>query len=447
MASRLRLSQYALSESAFHRYLSFGALYFAQGLPVGLFFIAIPGWLAAQGLGTAEIGGFTAFVTLPWSLKLIWGPILDRFGYLPMGRRRPWVLLAQTGLFAGLLLLSLLPDPMAHLSLLASLGFMVNVFASLQDVGVDGMAVDLLPINQRGRASGVMFGSQRVGVALAAAGGAAVLSRYGLRAAALAGAGFAALILLCPLFLRERPGEQLFPWSSGGSVSVVQGYKQSWKGMIGGVFRVVMLPASILIGVVCLSNQIGIGIWLVLLPVQFVQNLGWTASEYSQLLAIAGLVTAGSAVVLGPTLVNRLGLLRTLALGFVLEAVLSAAMYFSAPFWSLGPWVAGIVLAFAMVEGINLVATSAVFMGLCWKQVSATQFALYMSLTVNLGMAVGSGLTGPLNRVLDAPQIFLTIALIQLGICMLLRIVNLDSHRRKIEAIDTIQQTSGGGIG
>ena len=72
-----------------HRHLRFAALYAAQGLPFGLFAVAIPAWLAAQGASAAEIGSYLAIATLPWSAKLLAGPLMDRFTFLPMDRRRP----------------------------------------------------------------------------------------------------------------------------------------------------------------------------------------------------------------------------------------------------------------------------------------------------------------------------------------------------------------------
>jgi PAT family beta-lactamase induction signal transducer AmpG len=288
-----------------------------------------------------------------------------------------------------------------------------------------------------------MFGAQRLGIALAAAGGATLLSLYGLHAVALVGASLVGLILLCPLLLRERPGERLFPWSPGEAAATAQTHLPNWGTILGGVFRALLLPASIMIGIVCLSDRIGYGMLLVIRPVLFVQTLGWTAPEYSQLLAVAGLMTAGSAVVLGSALVDRLGPLRTLVLALALEAVVNATMSFLAPFWSLRPLVTGLVLAGAAVEGVNLVARSAVFMALCWKQTAATQFALYTAVAGNLGLTAGSGVTGPLNRVLDSSQIFLTIAVAQIGLCMLLRFVNLASHQTKIEAFDATSQPLG----
>lgn len=79
----------ALADSRKLRFGALAGLYFAQGVPWGIFMVALPTWLAAQGLSSAQVGTFLAAVSLPWTLKLLAGPVMDRFAYLPMGRRRP----------------------------------------------------------------------------------------------------------------------------------------------------------------------------------------------------------------------------------------------------------------------------------------------------------------------------------------------------------------------
>ncbi|MEO6290242.1 MAG: hypothetical protein ABIO76_09990, partial [Ginsengibacter sp.] len=88
----------ALSENSFLRYFNFISLYVAQGIPEGMAFFGIPAWMAMNGKTPGEIGSFVAMVGLPWSFKIIVAPMMDRFTYLPMGRRRPWVLFGQLGL-------------------------------------------------------------------------------------------------------------------------------------------------------------------------------------------------------------------------------------------------------------------------------------------------------------------------------------------------------------
>jgi PAT family beta-lactamase induction signal transducer AmpG len=101
--------------------------------------------MAEQGLGTAEIGAYFWVILLPWSLKLINGAVMDRISFIPMGRRRPWVLGSQLGIVTSMASLLLIPDPIANYSLLVVAGFVVNLFTAFQDVAVDGMAIDLLP--------------------------------------------------------------------------------------------------------------------------------------------------------------------------------------------------------------------------------------------------------------------------------------------------------------
>ena len=80
------------------RYLTGAMMYFAQGIPYGLLGIAIPAWLVSEGASASDIGSYLAVIILPWVFKLLTGPLMDRFEFAPMGRRRPGVLAAQLGL-------------------------------------------------------------------------------------------------------------------------------------------------------------------------------------------------------------------------------------------------------------------------------------------------------------------------------------------------------------
>ena len=105
----------ALSENTFLRYFNFIALYVAQGIPEGMAFFGIPAWMAMNGKTPGEIGSFVAAVGLPWSFKIIVAPLMDRFTYLPMGRRRPWVLFGQLGLMVSFIAMAYVPDPLNNL--------------------------------------------------------------------------------------------------------------------------------------------------------------------------------------------------------------------------------------------------------------------------------------------------------------------------------------------
>jgi PAT family beta-lactamase induction signal transducer AmpG len=427
----------SLSESAGSRHLAFGALYVAQGLPLGLLIVTFPAWLAQQGRGAVEIGGVIAFATLPWSIRPLWALVLDRYSYLPMGRRRPWIILAQFGLCITFVSLALVPDPAANLKLLSLMGFTLSFFSSVQDVATDGLAVEVLPAAQRGRANVVMYGGVLTGFSLASAGGAALLHQYGLSVVALTGAGLVGLILLFPLLLRERPGERLLPWTHGEtSVAARQLQVERWWPMMSRVLRAVVLPASLAVLGLAFLSRLPDGIVRVINPVLVVQHLGWASAEYSQLMAVVGVVSAVSGLIIGATVIDRLGALRTIVIATLLEAVVGAMFGLLSSLWTIRPVLIGFFMVRAVLSGAGTVAFFALCMTLCWKRVAATQFALYMAVLNSLGIAAGAGVAGWVSRLLDYPQIFLARAAVDVVLLALLLFVNLENHEERIAALD-----------
>ena len=137
-----------LSSSPRTRYATGALAYFAQGIPKGLLHIALPAWLAVEGVPASGVAAFLGVIMLPWAFKLVVGPLMDHYEFLPMGKRRPWVLAMQAGMVLSLLALGWVDDPANQVGLLSALGFLVNSFTASQDVAVDGMSIDLVPIEE-----------------------------------------------------------------------------------------------------------------------------------------------------------------------------------------------------------------------------------------------------------------------------------------------------------
>ncbi len=122
--------KHSLTENTFLRYFNFISLYLAQGIPEGMILFGIPAWMAMNGKTPGEIGSFVAAFSLPWSFKIIVAPLMDRFSYLPMGRRRPWVLFGQLGLIGSFIAMAFVPDPLNNLNLLMVAAFTIGFFGS-----------------------------------------------------------------------------------------------------------------------------------------------------------------------------------------------------------------------------------------------------------------------------------------------------------------------------
>ena len=220
-----------LSESRYLRYFSFTILYVAQGFPFGLVTVALPAFLLERGTSPAAVGGFVGVAMLPWTFKWLAGPMMDRFTYLAMGRRRPWVLVAQLGLALTGLAFAFFPDGLDNLVTLTALCFVLNCFGAAQDVAVDGMAMDVLPEEEHGRANAFMGFGQVAGISGSAAIAAFVLQSFGLPGiSVMLVAGFGA-ILLWAVLVRERAGEKVLPWTPGQATRALATVA---RGVVGG---------------------------------------------------------------------------------------------------------------------------------------------------------------------------------------------------------------------
>ena len=176
---------WVLAESSRMRYAAGSSMYFAQGIPYGLMNIAVPAWLASQGVGAGQIASFLAVIILPWAFKLLSGPLMDRYQFLAMGRRRPWVLGAQLGMTLSFFGLVLVENPVEQIGLLMILGLLINVFAATQDVAVDGMAIDVTPVDEQGRLNGFMVFGKAIGWGLTSAVTGTMLVKFGLGVTAI----------------------------------------------------------------------------------------------------------------------------------------------------------------------------------------------------------------------------------------------------------------------
>lgn len=134
-----------------------GALYFAQGLPFGFFTQALPVVLRESGFSLVKISA-TGVLFLPWALKFLWAPYVDRYG-----SRRRWLLSLQCSAAAVALALSFL-DLSSTLRWLFVGIFVMNALSATQDIATDGIAVRTLSAAQRGLGNGLQVGAYRIGM-------------------------------------------------------------------------------------------------------------------------------------------------------------------------------------------------------------------------------------------------------------------------------------------
>jgi PAT family beta-lactamase induction signal transducer AmpG len=427
----------ALSEKSFLRYITFAALYVAQGIPEGLIFYAMPAWLAINGASPAEIGSFVGISILPWSFKLINAPIMDRFTFLPMGRKRPWVMVGQVGLLISFFLFTLISDPLNNIFWLTVVGFTVSFFGSFQDVATDGMAIDILPLEQQARANGIMWGAKMIGTSVSVALGSWMINSYSFSTTVLFYSMVILFIMAFPLLLRERPGERFLPWTEGDeSKSAARLQMHNLKSIFKSLFRVFFLPASLIMGIGVFSSSTGKGLIDTVLPVLTVQELGWADTDYAQIFATANMISGILGMFIGGALIDFFGRIRMMTIFLILLVALVATFSILSPYWNVEEVVIGFMIGFYVLFVFLTIAVFATAMQLCWKRVAATQFTLYMAVS-NLGLSAGAYILGPLTEMFSYPQLILAYIFFAGVMLVLLRFVKLEKHQERVKELET----------
>ena len=210
----------ALTENKTRRVVTLCLMYFAQGLPWGFASVTFAAYLTANGTTVEEIAILFATVALPWTFKWIWGPVVDALFIERYGPRRQWVLFAQTGMALTLGSLIFVDDLNEKIELVTRVLFIHNIFASLQDVATDALAVEILQPDEVAKVNGFMFAAKRGGIMVGGAGLGVLISLISISGVIATQLALLLLIALIPLTLIEKPGVQLFPWSKVDAIII-----------------------------------------------------------------------------------------------------------------------------------------------------------------------------------------------------------------------------------
>mgnify|MGYP001158667837 FL=1 len=210
----------ALTVNKTRRVVTLCLMYFAQGLPWGFASVTFAAYLIDNGTPVEDIAILFATVALPWTFKWIWGPVVDAIFIEKYGPRRQWVLFAQAGMALTLGSLILVDNLNEQVELVTRVLFVHNIFASLQDVATDALAVEILQPDEVAKVNGFMFAAKRGGIIIGGAGLGVLVSYIEISGVILAQLALLLLIMWIPLTLIEKPGVKLFPWSKVDAIIV-----------------------------------------------------------------------------------------------------------------------------------------------------------------------------------------------------------------------------------
>jgi MFS transporter, PAT family, beta-lactamase induction signal transducer AmpG len=149
----------------------------SSGMPLGWVFVTYHFFLIGLGVSKPMVGVLSG-VSIAWTVKFLWSPLVDRFALRWPGRRRSWVIAMQLALAATFGALAAFAwkvvgttSGLATPALVAvgALGFLVAFFSATQDIALDAYAVEVLHPDERETASGLRIMWYRIGMLVAGA--------------------------------------------------------------------------------------------------------------------------------------------------------------------------------------------------------------------------------------------------------------------------------------
>jgi MFS family permease len=360
----------------------FALLYASEGAPIGFIWWSLPTLMRERGGEVGRITTVLAAVAAMWALKFLWAPLVDvlrgpRWGF------RSWILSAQ--LLMGLTLLPLAwLDPVADMQWLLVLLIAHALCATLQDVAIDALAINVVPREELGRLNGFMAAGKYLGRGLFGGVALIVAARLGWQwiIFGMVGCIWAILWLVrllpedagCPEPSREvsRAGQRLGEFFQ--SLRQIMQGSNFWLA-IG--FALVAGAGFEAVGALC-------GTYL---PDRGVST---EATGWFRAVVVVGAMIGGG--LLGGVLTDRWGVRRA-SLAFLLglagcNLILSLADSQAASV----PWLLGLIAVMYFGYGMFISASYALFMSLTESRVAATQFSVFMAATN--GCEVWSGWLG-----------------------------------------------------
>jgi len=331
----------------------------ASGFPNQITESVLQAWLKDSGASNTTIG-VMSYVALPYLLKFLWAPFVDRYSLPLLGRRRGWMLAMQLALAAAIAATAL-QHPGVSLAPITVCALAIVFFSATQDIAIDAYRADVSLPSERGLAAAAANLGYRSASWIAVAVALVIADHFGWRLAFLILA--AAMALFAVATVRAPASHNTYqPRSLRESV-------------VAPLRELLGTPSALTLLAVVLLFKVG-DAFANKLFTPFMMDVGFSKTEIAVI--VKALFTASSLVgsVLGGILMVRLGLLRSMLAFGVLQAVsnlLYCALALAGKNWLIMVAAVTIEHLAAAMGGIALVA---LIMALCDVRYSAFQYAL-----------------------------------------------------------------------
>jgi PAT family beta-lactamase induction signal transducer AmpG len=368
---------------------------FSSGLPIALTASTLQAWMTVEGVNLRTIGIF-GLVGLPYILKFLWSPFMDRFVPPVLGRRRGWIILTQLSLMAGIGAMAF-GSPADGTWTVAALALLVAFTSASQDIVVDAYRTDVLHETERGAGVAVFVTGYRIAMLVSGAFALILSDLIGWRSTYLLMAGLMSVGIGAAL-LGPEPEQSVVP------------PKDLQEAVWGPLKDFFSRRSALMILLMIVLYKLADAYAGAMTTPFLIRGLGFSPTDVGTVNKAFGLVALITGATIGGTLMVRLGLFRSLlAFGiFQAASILSFVLLAVA-----GKSYALMIVAIALenfAAGMGTTAFLSLLMGLCNQRFSATQYALLSSLA-SLGRIFIAPTSGYVAESTGWPGFFLISAL------------------------------------
>jgi PAT family beta-lactamase induction signal transducer AmpG len=376
---------------------------FACGLPLLLTMSVLQAWMKDAGVDLSVIG-MMALVGLPYTLKFLWAPFVDRFTLPFLGRRRGWMLAAQIALTACIAGLGQ-SDPIQNPWMLAFAAFLVTFFSASQDIVVDAYRREDLSDEELGLGSSLYINGYRVGMLLASGGGLIMADHMDFSMVYLILAGCMLPGILTTLLTPE-------PATPAGTPRTMR------EAVVDPLVEYFSRRDAILILVFILLYKVG-DTMASAMTTPFYLDIGFSKSEIGAVVKLFGFWATIAGGLAGGIMMLKLGINRSLWIFGFLQAASTAGFALLANVGYSIPLLSSVIAFENLSSGMGTAAYAAFMASITNKKFTATQYALLTSL-MGVPRVLASAPTGFLAQNFGWETFFIFCALIAIPGMLLL---------------------------
>jgi MFS transporter, PAT family, beta-lactamase induction signal transducer AmpG len=362
---------------------------FTSGMPLALTGSTLSAWLVTESIDLQTIGLYS-LVGLPYALKFFWAPLMDRYVPTFLGRRRGWMIVTQMALIVSICTMGFF-NPASMPVLIAAIAVAVAFFSASQDIVLDAYRTEYLKPEERGAGSGMWIMGYRIAILVSGAA-ALVLSDHISWKAVYAIMG-AIMFIGCIATLIAPEPLQFNP----GSEKII--HPQSLReAVVGPLVEFFERPGSLEILLFIILYKIGDVAASQMTTPYILQHIGFSRTELGTIYKIFGMAATIMGTLVGGAIMTKWSMKLSLFVFGILQGI-SILIFIILEFTGRQIWALALVVGTEnFCGGMGTAAYTALLMGLCNKNFTATQYALLSSL-----MAVSRYVTGaPTGYLVDA---------------------------------------------